>query len=52
MALLDNREAASLAGRCRFSYCSDMNMNGTYEMNHKTAAIRDAVLAVQGYINT
>jgi len=52
MALLENREAASLAGRCRFSYCSDMNMNGTYETNHRIAAIRDAVLAVEGYTNT
>jgi hypothetical protein len=48
MALLENSEAASLAGRVRFSYCSDMKRNGTYERNHKTAAIRDAVLAVEG----
>lgn len=52
MALLDNREAESLASRVRFSYCSDMNMNGTYEKNHRTAAIRDAVLAVEGQIKT
>jgi hypothetical protein len=47
MALLDKREAKILDGRSRFSYCSDINMNGTYEKNHSTAAIKDAVLAVQ-----
>jgi hypothetical protein len=48
MALLDNRQAKILDGSCRFSYCSDKNMNGTYEKNHSIAAIKDAVLAVQG----
>jgi hypothetical protein len=47
MALLDNRQAEILDGNCRFSYCSDMNMNGTYEKNHSRAAIKDAVLAVE-----
>jgi len=46
IALLESRQAAILVGSNRFSYCSDMNMNGVYEKNHSTAAIRDAVLAV------
>jgi hypothetical protein len=51
MALFDNRQAKIFDGKCRFSYCSDMNMNGTYEKNHSRAAIKDAVLAVQQIYN-